>query len=57
MKKFQLGEFEEVVLLTTGILNNEAYSVLIKEEIEFRSKRSVSMGAMHTAPKDTSSVT
>ena len=49
MKKYQLGEFEEIVILTIGILNNEAYSVLIKEEIESRLQRSVSMGALHTA--------
>lgn len=51
MKKYYLGEFEEVVILTIGILNNEAYSVAIKDEIESRLSRSVSMGAMHTALK------
>lgn len=49
MKKYQLGEFEEVVILTIAILNNEAYSVAIKNEIESRLSRSVSMGALHTA--------
>lgn len=49
MKSYQLGEFEEIVLLTVGILNNEAYSVAIKDEIESRLKRTVSMGALHTA--------
>ena len=51
MKKYQLGEFEEVVILTIGILNNTAYSVSIKDEIESRLSRSVSMGALHTALK------
>jgi len=51
MKKYQLGEFEEVVILTIGILNNEAYSVSIKDEIESRLSRTVSMGALHTALK------
>lgn len=51
MKNYQLGEFEEVVILTVGILNNMAYSVSIKTEIEARLKRSVSMGALHTALK------
>ena len=51
MKKYHLGEFEEVVMLTIGILNNEAYSVSIKDEIESRLSRSVSMGALHTALK------
>lgn len=49
MKNYQMGEFEEIVILTVGILNNEAYSVAIKNEIESRLQRSVSMGALHTA--------
>jgi PadR family transcriptional regulator PadR len=49
MKKFQLGEFEEIVVLTVGILYKEAYGVAIKNEIETRLTRKVSMGAMHTA--------
>jgi PadR family transcriptional regulator PadR len=49
MKKYQLGEFEEIVILTVGILNNEAYSVAIKDEIESRLSRTVSIGALHTA--------
>lgn len=49
MKKYQLGEFEEIVLLTIGILYNEAYGVSIKEEIEKRLSRIVSMGALHAA--------
>ena len=49
MKKYQLGEFEEIVILTIGILYNEAYGVSIKTEIENRLGRNVSMGAMHTA--------
>jgi PadR family transcriptional regulator PadR len=51
MKKYQLGEFEEIVILTIGILNNQAYSVTIKEEIESRLSRTVSLGALHTALK------
>jgi DNA-binding PadR family transcriptional regulator len=49
MKKFQLGEFEEIVILTIGVLYKEAYGVAIKKEIESRISRSVSMGALHTA--------
>jgi PadR family transcriptional regulator, regulatory protein PadR len=49
MKNYQLGEFEEIVILTVGILNKEAYSVAIKDEIETRLARTVSMGALHTA--------
>jgi PadR family transcriptional regulator, regulatory protein PadR len=51
MKKYQLGEFEEVVILTVGVLYKEAYGVSIKKEIESRLARSVSMGALHTALK------
>lgn len=51
MKKYQLGEFEELVILAIGILNNEAYSVSIKDELESRLSRTVSMGALHTALK------
>jgi len=49
MKKYQLGEFEEVVLLTVGVLHPDSYGVSIKKEIESRLSRSVSMGALHTA--------
>ncbi|MBL7865929.1 MAG: helix-turn-helix transcriptional regulator [Cyclobacteriaceae bacterium] len=49
MKKYQLGEFEEIVILTIGVLYKEAYGVAIKKEIETRIRRQVSMGAMHSA--------
>jgi PadR family transcriptional regulator PadR len=49
MKKYQLGEFEEVVLLTVGVLYKEAYGVSIKKDIETRLARSVSVGALQTA--------
>ena len=46
MKKFQIGEFEEIVLLTVGILHGNAYGVTIKDEIENRINREVSVGAL-----------
>lgn len=49
MRKYQLGEFEELVMIAIAILNNSAYSVAIKDEIESRMSRTVSMGALHTA--------
>ena len=49
MKRFQLGEFEEIVLLTIGVLFGEAYGVAIKKYIEDRLHRNVSIGALHTA--------
>lgn len=49
MKKYPLGEFEEIVLLTVGVLYDEAYGVVIKDEIEKRLKRKVSVGALQAA--------
>lgn len=49
MKEYQLGEFEEIVLLTVGVLYPDAYGVAIKDEIESRLKRKVSVGAMQSA--------
>jgi PadR family transcriptional regulator PadR len=49
MKKYQLGEFEELVIMTIGILNNEAYGVSIQQEMESRLSRAISMGAIHAA--------
>ena len=48
MRKFQIGEFEEIVLLTVGILHGNAYGVTIKAEIEGRLDREVSVGALQT---------
>lgn len=49
MSKYQLGEFEEIVLLTVAILQGDAYGVAIIDEIQSRLKRKVSMGAMQTS--------
>ena len=49
MKKFQLGEFEEIVLLTVGVLYDNAYGVAIKDELEKRLSRKVSVGALQSA--------
>lgn len=51
MRKYQLGEFEEVVMLTVGILYKNAYGVSVKKEIEARLSRNVSVGALQTALK------
>ena len=49
MKKYPLGEFEEIVLLTVGVLYDEAYGVAVKQEIETRLDRKVSVGALQSA--------
>lgn len=47
-EQLQLGEFEEIVLLTVGILDGKAYGVTIRDEIENRLGRQVSVGALQT---------
>ncbi|WP_323757320.1 PadR family transcriptional regulator [Roseivirga sp.] len=49
MKGTYLGEFQEIVLLTILVLDENAYGVSIQEEIEKRTGREVSRGALHTA--------
>ncbi len=49
MKGTNLGEFEELVLLTCGILQSEAYGIAIKDELESRTGRTPSIGALHSA--------
>lgn len=47
MTRINLGEFEEIVLLTTGVLYNDAYAVAITKEIAEQSGRSVNVSAVH----------
>ena len=51
MGKHHLGEFEEIVMLTVAILQDDAYGFAIIEEIENRLNRSVSIGALQTVLK------
>ena len=48
MNRHQLGEFEEIVMLTVGILYQKAYGVAIIDEMEQRLNRKVSIGALQT---------
>jgi len=47
MKGKYLGEFEEVVLLTVGVLFDKAYGISIRQEIEDQLDRKVGLGALH----------
>lgn len=49
MRRSDLGEFEEVVLLAVAVLTPEAYSVVIAEELEQQTGKTVSTGAVHAA--------
>lgn len=42
-----LGEFEHIVLLAVLRLDDEAYGVTVRREIEARTKREVSIGAIY----------
>ena len=44
----EIGEFEELVLLTISSLGDQAYGVAIKEDIEKRRGRNMSIGALHS---------
>ncbi len=47
MKGTYLGELEELVLLTVGILHPEAYGVAVMDEIEKQANRSLNISAVH----------
>ena len=47
MKGTYLGEFEELVLLTVGVLESEAYGVSIAGTIEEQAERSVTLSTIH----------
>jgi DNA-binding PadR family transcriptional regulator len=47
MKGTNLGEFEELVLLTIAALVNDAYSVAICDELEKHTGRSAKLGVVH----------
>lgn len=48
MKGTNLGEFEELVLLTIAALVNDAYSVAICDELEHTTGRSAKLGVVHS---------
>ncbi|MEM9984481.1 MAG: helix-turn-helix transcriptional regulator [Bacteroidota bacterium] len=51
MKKTKLGEFEELVLLTVIVLQDQAYGVAIKQELEERLATRLSVGSVQSALK------
>jgi len=51
MKITKLGEFEELVLLTVAVLQEEAYGVKIKSELEARLNEKLSVGSIQSALK------
>ena len=49
MKGTNLGEFQELVMLSILLLDKDAYGVSIQEVLNERMKRSISRGALQTA--------
>jgi DNA-binding PadR family transcriptional regulator len=51
MKGAYLGELEELVLLTVGVLYEKAYGVAVMEEIEAQVGRKLNISAIHSVLK------
>ncbi|HEY0743429.1 MAG TPA: PadR family transcriptional regulator [Chryseosolibacter sp.] len=51
MKGTYIGELEELILLTVGILLNEAYGVAVMDEIEKQTGRTLNISAVHAVLK------
>ncbi len=49
MKGTHLGEFEELVMLTVGILFDDAYGLAITDELEKRTDRRSTISSVHKA--------
>jgi PadR family transcriptional regulator PadR len=47
MSRIHLGEFEELILLATGVLYDDPYAVAIANEIEKQTGREVNVSAVH----------
>lgn len=47
MKGNYIGELEELVLLTVGILHPEAYGVAVMDELDKQAGRSLNISAVH----------
>ena len=51
MKGNYIGELEELVLLTVGILYQDAYGVAIREELKNQTGRDINISAVHAVLK------
>ena len=49
MRRVHLGEFEELVLLIVAVLQEEAYGVAIRNELNEKVGRKAHISAVHTA--------
>jgi PadR family transcriptional regulator, regulatory protein PadR len=49
MQRINLGEFEELVLLITAVLHDNAYGISVLQEIETQTGRKINISAVHSA--------
>ena len=49
MKGSNLGEFEELVLLTVGILQGQAYGLAVQKHINQSAQRTFNLSAVHAS--------
>lgn len=49
MKGTSLGEFEELVLLSVGILFDDAYGLAIVDELQIKTGRDIMISSVHKA--------
>ena len=47
MKGTNLGELEELILLTVALLHDDAYGVAIQKEVKIRCNRSITISTVH----------
>lgn len=47
MKGTHIGEFEELVLLSIGLLGNEAYGLAVMDDLEKRTRRRIMISSVH----------
>ena len=47
MKRTNLGELEEIILLIVASLNDQAYGILIQAEVEKQCDRKISISSVH----------
>jgi PadR family transcriptional regulator PadR len=51
MKRYYLGELEELILLTIGVINDPAYAVNILQQLESQTGRTIDFSTVHTTLK------
>lgn len=48
LQNYNLGEFEELVLLIVAVLDSSAYGISVREEVLSQTNRSLSLSAIHS---------